>query len=181
MSLWISSLLLAVLWVIQVVATVAEPPTSDPRTPDIAVRIVESIGVSYGGLTRTGLLRNRLGEALLQPLDHMRLDSRRLNLPDSLHRLLVYCVMHHHHVVQLCEGHRIVRSTYGSVFVQHALDDARIENPHLAQQREPANLEVELVEVLRPPSGNKFVVFASHGLRLLAVGHRAATMRRRPT
>ena len=45
-SALISSRLLSVLWVIQAVATVAEPPTSDPSTAAIALTMAGSIAYS---------------------------------------------------------------------------------------------------------------------------------------
>ena len=48
------------------------------------------------------------------------------------------------------------------VVVQDALDDAGLEDADLAQQREPRDLAVELVEVLRPPGDLKLVRLRGH-------------------
>ena len=132
MSLTLSSRRVSVFWVIQAVATVADPPTSEPSTAAIALTIALSMrSLIHAG----GHFPSKSAKRLPQLLDDMRLDLRGLQLPYSLDRLLAIRKIEHQHVVQLCESDGIGCSAHRSVFLEHTLDDAGIEDSYLTKQR----------------------------------------------
>jgi len=55
-----------------------------------------------------------------------------------------------------CSAHR-------SVSLEHTLDDAVIEDSYLTNRAQPANLAVELVDVLRPPGDLQIILLLGHG------------------
>jgi hypothetical protein len=62
----------------------------------------------------------------------VRLDLRRLRLPNGFHRLLANCEIQHQQAVQLGESDGVRCSAHRIVFSQHALDDAVVEDSYLA-------------------------------------------------
>src|SRR5262252_1081100 len=182
MSVTLRSRLVRVFWVIHAVATVAEPPTSDPSTPDIAVKIVTSMTVPFrarASLTsRTHAaatessgrrpLCPQLGEDFRQPFDDVCFDLGRLHLAQRLDGSLPLREMHHQHVAQFRECHRVIRSAHRGVVVQDTLDDPRLEDLHVAYERQSGNLVIELVEILRPPRDKKIIRLVSHRSPVLA-------------
>src|SRR5262249_55922524 len=74
-----------------------------------------------------------------------------------------YSQMHHEHLVQFLERHGIRRSAHRGILAHHPLDHPGIDNPHLTELRQPGDLPIEVVELLRPPGDGKRVLRLTHG------------------
>src|SRR4030095_12185536 len=112
-SVFAISRLLAVFCVSHAVATVAEPPTSDPSTPDIAPIRFGSIAPPWAlrrGSEGSGgrLLAFQVREALLEPVEDIVLAPRCRRLSKDVDRLLAYREVHHQQGAQLGESDGIV-------------------------------------------------------------------------
>src|SRR6185369_13313103 len=112
-----TSRLLTVLWVTQAVATVADPPISEPTKPERT----EMVGVSMALLACEPACRGaaapsarrptaaELRQRLAQPLDHIPFDRRDLRLARLRGPLRVDSEVHHQQIAQLRERHWVVR------------------------------------------------------------------------
>src|SRR6476659_6751299 len=108
-----------------------------------------------------------VADARFQALDDLGHDLRRLRLPHAARGLPADVVVHLESGAQLLEPGGIARSAYRRVVLQHALDDARIEDAHVAGDRKAGDLVVDVVDVFRPPGAAQIAVLLGHSRPLL--------------
>src|SRR4030095_12215883 len=76
-------------------------------------------------------LSKQIDKAIPELFDDLRFDLRRLQLTDGVDAPLAVREIKHEHVVQFCESRRIGCAAHRSVFLENALDNARIKDSHL--------------------------------------------------
>src|SRR4051794_32838618 len=84
-----------------------------------------------------------ISQTLADVRDDLGDDFARCRFADDAGRLVAYVVMHHERVAQLVERCLVLRAAVGVVVLQHALDDARVEQTHLAKRGHARDLAVD--------------------------------------